>query len=231
MQPGALRRHRPLWRSGYWFVLMLIAVSYAQCAVQVSPNTDSFALLVQLATVAATLWVAEVGPLLRRTGWIVLAVAAAAVLVVAFVGTTGHVLDLLLSATSMIAYAAALLAIIAHIVRRDRIDGQALLASIAAYILVGMFFTFVYNVVALLTRTPTFGEGEDDSLTSQLFFSFTTLTTTGYGNVVPVGPGMQSIAIAEAITGQLFLVIAVARVVTGWSRTGARSRGVGRAGE
>jgi hypothetical protein len=49
-----------------------------------------------------------------------------------------------------------------------------------------------------------------------LFFSFTTLTTVGYGNVVPVNAFVQGIAIAEAISGQLFLVIAVARVVSGW---------------
>jgi hypothetical protein len=124
----------------------------------------------------------------------------------------------------MVAYLVAPVAIIAHIIRRDRVDGQALLASIAAYILVGMFFTFVYNFVGLLTAAPTFGADQDDSLTSQLFFSFTTLTTTGYGNVVPAGPGVQSVAIAEAITGQLFLVIAVARVVTGWTRPRDRAR-------
>jgi ABC-type molybdate transport system permease subunit len=124
----------------------------------------------------------------------------------------------LLSAASMVAYLVAPMAIIAHLTRRDRVDGQALLAAIAAYILVGMFFTFGYNLIALLSPVPTFGEGHADSLTSQLFFSFTTLTTTGYGNIVPVGLGVQSVAIAEAITGQLFLVIAVARVVSGWTR-------------
>jgi len=219
-----LSRRRPLWRSGYWFVLVLIAASYTVCALQVTPNPSSPALLVQLATVAATLWVTEVHQRLRRIGWTVLTVAAAVVVAVSAVGTVGHLLDVLLSGASLVAYFVAPLAIIAHLVRRDRIDGQALLAAIAAYLLVGMFFTFVYNFVGLLSTAPTFGPGESDSLTSQLFFSFTTLTTTGYGNIVPLGPGVQSIAIAEAITGQLFLVIAVARVVTGWSRPGTRAK-------
>jgi len=214
---------RPLWRSGYWFVLVLIAVSYTQCALQVSPNPTPVAFLVQLATVAAILGVAEVRPRLRRAGWFVLAAAAVAVVIVWLLGTEGHGLDVVLSGSAMVAYLIAPLAIIAHIVRRDRVDGQALLASIAAYLLVGMFFTFVYNFVALISSVPTFGPDADDSLTSQLFFSFTTLTTTGYGNIVPLGPGVQSVAIAEAITGQLFLVIAVARVVTGWSRRGDRA--------
>jgi hypothetical protein len=68
----------------------------------------------------------------------------------------------------------------------------------------------------LVTLVPTFGAGHVDSLSSQLFFSFTTITTTGYGNLVPVTASVQSVAVAEAIVGQLFLVIAVARVVTAW---------------
>jgi len=48
-----------------------------------------------------------------------------------------------------------------------------------------------------------------------LFFSFTTLTTTGFGNIVPVSPGVQSVAVAEAIIGQFFLITAVARIIRG----------------
>jgi len=218
-------RRRPLWRSGYWFVLALIAVSYALCAAQTGPNTDPIAFLVQLATVAVTLRVAEVAPRLRRAGWVVLGAAAVATVGASVLGTQGRVLDIALSAASMLAYLAAPVAIIAHLSRRDRVDGQALLAAIAAYIQVGMLFTFAYNLIALLSPVPTFGEGHDDSLTGQLFFSFTTLTTTGYGNMVPVAAGVQSIAIAEAVAGQLFLVIAVARVVSGWTGRADLTRG------
>jgi hypothetical protein len=213
---------RSLLYSGYWLVLVLIAVSYVLCAAQGTPNPSSVALLVQLAAVAVTLWVAEVSAALRRVGWIVLMTAALAVIIVWLSGTEGHLLDVFLSGASMVAYLVAPAAIIAHQARRGHVDGQTLLAAISAYVLVGMFFTFVYNFVALVSAVPTFGDGSVDSLSSQLFFSFTTLTTTGYGNVVPAGAPVQSIAIAEAITGQLFLVIAVARVVTGWRPTANR---------
>jgi len=205
-------------RSGYWLVLALIAVSYGVCAAQGTPNPSAIAFLVQLVTVAATLWVAEVRPKIRRASWVVLAVAGLAVIVVWLTGGTGHLLDLLLSGASMVAYLIAPGAIIAHQIRKVRVDGQTLVAAISAYVLVGMFFTFVYNFSALLSATPTFSPDQADSLTSQLFFSFTTLTTTGYGNFVPTDAPVQTVAIAEAITGQLFLVIAVARVVTGWNR-------------
>ncbi|GAB3121040.1 two pore domain potassium channel family protein [Glaciibacter psychrotolerans] len=204
------------WRFKYWIVLTLIVVSYVLCAYQVTPNLSAVTLLVQLVTVAAILQVTEVPPLVLRVAHIVLSVAAAASIVVWFAGLQGRGLYVVLSGSAMLAYFVAPVAILRHQFTRPKIDVQTLLAAISAYVLVGMFFTFLYNFIALVTPTPIFGPGTEDTLTSQLFFSFSTLTTTGYGNLVPSGETVQSIAIAEAITGQLFLVIAVARVVTGW---------------
>ncbi|WP_104109644.1 MULTISPECIES: ion channel [unclassified Arthrobacter] len=219
---GPAGRSRSILRSGYWLVLLLIAVSYALCAAQGTADPNAVALLVQLATVAVTLWVAEVKTGLRRAGWIIVLVAGVAVALVAVVGTAGHLLDVLFSGASIVAYLVAPVAIIAREARKTRVDGQTLLAAIAVYILVGMLFTFIYNFIALVSSVPTFNDGQLDSLSSQLFFSFTTLTTTGYGDKVPAGAGVQSVAIMEAITGQLFLVIALARVVAGWKPATAR---------
>jgi hypothetical protein len=204
--------------SGYLLVLALIVVSYVLCATQANPNPNAFALLVQLVTVAVVLQVAQVAPGRRRAGSIVLAAAAVAVVVAQLSGAEGRVLDMLLSGASAVAYLVAPVAVISHQLRRRRVDAETLVAAIAAYILVGMFFTFVYNFVSLVTQVPTFGPGPESSLTGQLFFSFTTLTTTGYGNLVPAGAIGQSVAILEAIAGQLFLIIAVSRVVAGWER-------------
>ena len=49
-----------------------------------------------------------------------------------------------------------------------------------------------------------------------LFFSFTTLTTTGYGNLVPSQNPGQSLAVSEMILGQLFLITALGKIVTAW---------------
>ncbi|GGE90620.1 ion channel [Mycetocola zhadangensis] len=207
---------RTIWQSGYWLVLALLATSYVLCASQTSPKTSLLALMFQLVTVAVTLWVAEVGVRLRRLGLMLLVLVASIVVAVEIAALQNTIPAVVLASASMVAYLVAPVAIIAHQLRKVVVDGQTLLASIAAYVMVGMFFTFVFNLIALLTPTPLFGPGTIDSLTGQLFFSFTTLTTTGYGNLVPVGALVQSVAIAEAITGQLFLVIAIARIVSGW---------------
>ncbi|MET0932675.1 MAG: ion channel [Mycetocola sp.] len=214
--PGPADSHRSIWQSGYWLVLALLTVSYVLCAIQTSPNPSLLALLFQLVTVAATLSVAQVRASIRKLGWVILAAVGLAAVIVQLVGVEGQLLGVLLSTASMLAYLVAPIAIIAHQARKVRVDGQTFLAAIAAYVMVGMFFTFAYSLAALAAAQPLFGEGNDDTLTSRLFFSFTTLTTTGYGNLVPVGALVQSVAIVEAITGQLFLVVVVARVVSGW---------------
>lgn len=200
-------------RSPYWVVLALVAVSYAACATQQTPNPSSLALMTQLVTIAVTFGASRVNSRIRRVAWGVVAALGAAIVVGTLLGFEGHVLDIALAAISMLAYIAAPVAIILDQMKRRLVDHQTLVAIVAAYLMVGMMFTFAYNLIALLSRVPMFGEGTVDSLSGQLFFSFTTLTTTGYGNVVPVSSAVQSIAILEAITGQLFLVIGVARVV------------------
>ena len=206
------------WRSGYWLVLSLLVVTYALCAIQDTSNPSPPAFLVQLVTVAVVLRVTHAHRRVQRVAWVILAAAGVAAIITTALGTEGQLLDVALSTASMVAFLIAPVAIIRHQVTRRGLDIEALLAATAAYVLVGMFFTLAYNLVALLTVAPTFGDDTVDSLSSHLFFSFTTLTTTGYGNIVPGSAGVQAIAVAEAITGQLFLITAVARIMRGSRR-------------
>lgn len=201
--------------SGYAIVFVLLVVSYALCAMQRGTNPSPWAFLVILATVAVVFHVAGTRPLVQRIAWAILSAAALATIVATLLGASGHVLDIVFSTASMVALLIAPATIIAHQVKRRGLNLEALLAAVTAYVLVGLFFTFVFNLFSLVSPMPMFGAPEDDSLANQLFFSFTTLTTTGYGNLVPVGAGPQAAAVAEAITGQLFLITAVARIMRG----------------
>src|SRR5207237_1042310 len=55
---------------------------------------------------------------------------------------------------------------------------------------------------------------EPGELATMLYFSLTTLTTTGYGDIVPVDPFARSLANLESVVGQFYLAITVARLVT-----------------
>lgn len=214
---AALTPERGSQSLGYAVVLGLIAVSYWLCVAQPSTEPSPWAFLAMLATVAMVAHVTRVRRAIQQISWVVLSVAGVAAIGATAFGIDGPVLAVPLSIASMIALLIAPGAIIVHQVNRRGLNLEALLAALTAYILVGMFFAFVYNLMSQISADPLFGEKSLDSLGNQLFFSFTALTTTGYGNLVPVGTGGQAVAIAEGITGQLFLITAVARIMRGAS--------------
>jgi hypothetical protein len=85
--------------------------------------------------------------------------------------------------------------------------------------MIGMFFAFSYRAIGLLQSGSFFGPGGEGTTAQDLFFSFTTLTTTGYGNLVPAANPGQSFAVLEMLIGQLFLVTALAKIVSAWRPT------------
>jgi len=209
--------------SGYAIIFALLVASYALCAAQRGTNPTPWAFLVVLVTVAVVFRVTGASPMVQHLAWVILSAAGLATILTALLGASGHVLDIVFSAATMIALLVAPIAIIGHQVKRRGLTLEALMAAVTAYVLVGLFFTFVFNLLSLVSSAPMFGEQGGDSLADQLFFSFTTLTTTGYGNLIPTNATSQAAAVAEAITGQLFLITAVARIMRGAGGTAAAS--------
>jgi hypothetical protein len=95
-------------------------------------------------------------------------------------------------------------------VTRARIEG-----AVAAYLLLGLSWASAYKLVALYN--PAAFQGPIESSASGLaftYFSFVTLTTVGFGDITPVLPLARSLAVTEALTGQLYLAILLARLVS-----------------
>ena len=110
-----------------------------------------------------------------------------------------------------------LLATVVVIVRRilsfSTVTVQSLYGAISAYLILGLMFAAFYAAAALLNGGHFFaGNRPGDSRLYQ-YFSFTTLTTLGYGDYTAAGSGGQAIAVMEAFTGQIFLATLVARLV------------------
>lgn len=101
---------------------------------------------------------------------------------------------------------------------------RTILGAISVYTLFGLLFGNVYYALGQITGGDVFSgishaEGRD-----YMFFSYTTLTTTGYGDLVPKGDVGQVLAVLEMLTGQIFLVTLVAGLVSLW-RPGSRPGG------
>jgi hypothetical protein len=96
------------------------------------------------------------------------------------------------------------------------VDFRTILGAISVFTLLGLLFAFLYVFFSNWTDTPFF-TGEDHAAASDyVFFSYTTLTTTGYGNLVPASTVGQSFAVVEMLVGQVFMVTLVAGLVGQW---------------
>jgi Ion channel len=104
------------------------------------------------------------------------------------------------------------------VVRDLRANGEVRLAAVmgvlALYILLGMLFAFVYGAIDLLGGDPFFAGGEDATTSHCLYFSFTTLTTVGYGDLVARSDLGHTLSIFEALIGQIYLVTVVSLIVS-----------------
>ena len=105
--------------------------------------------------------------------------------------------------------------VLAHTLRRGSVSYQRIVGAIAGYVLLGLAWASAYELVALgdpgAFSGATVSQG---GMRSLVYYSFVTLTTMGYGDIAPIHPIARSLAVAEALTGQLYIAIVLARLVT-----------------
>ncbi|MGF1505090.1 MAG: ion channel [Anaerolineae bacterium] len=90
---------------------------------------------------------------------------------------------------------------------------NVLFAGVAVYLMLGMTFVPVYNVLnTLMPGAIVMSTGGEVTWQRLLYFSFATLTTLGYGDVLPVAPQVQALAAMEAALGVLYVAILMARL-------------------
>jgi hypothetical protein len=207
----------------YGLVLLLVVVTYVVSVSVTETWAASVVLTVQLATVWLTLRTSQARRAVRLVADIVLGLAAVVVVVSLFKHQPGSQLGGIFTVCCLL-YLIAPFSIVRHLILRRGVDTETLLGAIAAYLLIGMFFAFAYKAAAEFGTVPFFGPAGDGSLSQDLFFSFVTMTTVGYGNLVPAANPGQTLAVLEAVTGQLFLVVAVGKIISSLQpRRGERS--------
>jgi Ion channel len=108
------------------------------------------------------------------------------------------------------------------ILRASKVDAEVLCAGISTYLLLGLFWMLAYMLVAQLDADAfAFSTGPASSHLMNRFtayyFSFVTLSTVGYGDIAPVSNGARALAVAEAMTGTLFVAVLIARLVSLYS--------------
>jgi len=116
---------------------------------------------------------------------------------------------------------------LAVLLRVRGVTVQAVAGALAVYLLVGIVFSFVIGTMARLGHGPYFAQGFDGSESQRVYFSFTSMTTTGFGDLSPATRGGRAVAVLEMLTGQIYLVTVISLLVGNLRRQRDRETGAG----
>ncbi|MBV8772420.1 MAG: two pore domain potassium channel family protein [Deltaproteobacteria bacterium] len=124
-------------------------------------------------------------------------------------------LDLFNDLYSLIFLGFLIILILRQVLRAGPITTRRVQGSVAVYLLLGILWAVCYEIVELLQPGSfvVFGRKGTAALPQLAYFSFTTLTTLGLGEIVPLSPLARSFVVLEALVGQLFPVVLIARLV------------------
>ena len=106
-----------------------------------------------------------------------------------------------------------------QIVFGTEMNANRLVGAICVYLMLGIIWGFAYSIVELATPGSFGGvtAGQDAGWNSEwLYFSFVTLTTLGYGDILPLSAIARALAYVEAVTGQFYVAILVAGLVSAY---------------
>jgi hypothetical protein len=110
----------------------------------------------------------------------------------------------------------AVIMVVRRVLAKRTVTIQSIYGALSAYIIIGLMFASSFAAVDHLTTTDFFANNEPANTQTFQYFSFTTLTTLGYGDFTAGESGGRSIAVLEALTGQIFLATLVARLVAAY---------------
>jgi len=117
--------------------------------------------------------------------------------------------------TSLLSLLVLLAIVLTQTLRSGPVTFHRVQGAVAAYLLLGVIWANAYSLLATLSPGAFSGPvNASDGPRAWLYFSFVTLTTVGYGDVLPVHPVARSLAVFEAVVGPLYLAILVARLVS-----------------
>jgi len=214
-RPGALGSWLHAHRYGVLFYTMLLSIGIQPLLGVLELPSWPIDILLGLSLIQAAAAAATV-----RSRWALLGLIVAAV-VVRLVGRLLHwnvvVLDAATAAWTLAALLAAASAV-RFMLRPARVGSETLYAALSAYLLVGLFFGILHYTLAAQLPDAYLVLGQPAApanfpQAAAIYYSFVTLATLGYGDIVPVNDVTRGLSILEAVGGQLYLAVLVARLV------------------
>ena len=155
----------------------------------------------------------EAGHHVHKSHWILIGVCVALAPLVLVVNSTRIVgLTYLLPVALLVT--ATLPITLNRIIHHRQVTSETVLGALCVYVLIGLLFVFLYGVLAKLGSGDFFAQGTDGTRSLRLYFSFVTLATLGYGDYTAANELGRTLAVVEALFGQLYLVTVIAVLVS-----------------
>lgn len=223
MDRSAIRdRRRERWvgraervRDAFGLVLALVLITYVLTSLLADHGWPGVLICL---TVSATSVVALVSShvqhrFVRMAIWLsLLSLALSAIQAIG----GGHLWLNLASLIQILLLSIAMAAVLRRTVTTPNVGARTILGAISVYTVLGLLFTYVYATIGRIQNSPFFEGHPHTHAGDFLFFSYTTLTTTGFGDLVPGGQPGRMISGLEMMIGQIFLVTLVAGLVSLW---------------
>ncbi len=202
---------------GYGPLLGLILVSLSfQMAAPEGDLTHLIIVALQGITFLAALWTSQVrNRFLRLASALVVIATVAATIALAFSGNVdGGTARILSFAFAILAPVAIVHGVARHFREAGRVTMQTMFGVLCIYLMLGSLFAFAFGIIDHVESAPFFAQiGGEANTSDYLYFSFSTMTTTGYGDLTAATDLGRSLAITEQLIGQIYLVTVVAVIV------------------
>ena len=211
-------RQRAEYRFGL-VLLMLLTTFLFMAAGLTGAWTDVVTVLLQGATLIAALTAARVPRRLVRLAALVTLFAL--VVATATTATGGPETSGFVALLNVFLVGLAPIAIVWSLLRRRQIDVHTVLGALCIYVLLGMFWAFAFAAIGAFGSEPFFVQEPDPTSASYLYFAYVTLTTVGYGDLTVGGNLGRSLAVLDALLGQIYLVTVVALLISQLGRARA----------
>jgi len=214
-------------RERYGLLLGAIIVAFAvQGIAEPGAVEEVFVSVLLGATLLLALWAGDTKP---RVMWPAVAVIAFLILVSVVEAANGNVDGGATRIANALLVALAPPAIIIGVIRslraRQAVTLEAVFGVLCVYILLGMFFASVYGTMDRIGGAPFFAGGQTATVARCLYFSFTSLTTAGYGDFTARTNLGHTLSVSEALLGQIYLVTVVSLIVANLGRSRPAPRG------
>jgi hypothetical protein len=109
-------------------------------------------------------------------------------------------------------------AMLSHVLRDEKVTADKIYGALSVYLLIGVTWALLFTLIeGIRPQSFLFEHTQITSISEYtphfIYYSFVTLTTLGYGDIIPITPFAKSLSYMEAVTGQMYVAVLIARLV------------------